>query len=808
MESSNVSNFLRATVTRKYDGAIEPPKNIIQTLPAAYQQYMMVRNDHLNRILVYAGIQGACAGNPPYDEEMLAANGLTHISNFNNFKMRAAKDKSAQGYWNLINAVEVYVKVVLSGNNPRNSEWANTIARHFSDVTKEWEDFYNNFNLMGSQLTMYGLCPVFFPHEESPLWEVVDVSRFFIPTQTLTQVSKMTNVCVETMYTNQELFKIYEEATEDGPWNKEALGDFLVQSANMFTQNTRNFMNMLDVQRYVNANEANAMTFYNDNVRLVNMYQKEYDGGISHYIFSNAMYPTNGTNNYLPQSDFLYFVDRQYKKMEDAVIVFTANPGEWLIHDNIGVGQKMFAQSQAVNMLDCSVVDMSRMSSTPIVRTLATGGRSYDPIRFIPGVPTDIGAAEFVQNNLGANIEQVIAASRYLSTDIEMNAVTSGDDPTMPDRAYGSISAGEARGRDFKEYNVLKNVVAHFYNTFDRVIRNVFIRFLSMKADAPGYELAEEFRRRCIEDGVPEELLKVGKKGLYGMPVQFRAVRAARVAGDGSTYARILGLESLDRIVPMFNARELQAYKRDWIEATLGVDYVSTFAMPDSPDEISGGASLAKVENGMITLGQGVLFSPDNDQEAHADEHMAGASEVVKAVAQQQMSPVDADKYMRIMIPHLQEHVAFMNRAPMFYRNVLGKIRDPFNQLVKWAQLNRKNAESMVAAAMRKQQEEAQATQQVMSDAQRKDFMAQRDAERADFKVQKQVERAAQANENRAEVMREKVRLDAQNEAEKNRLMATAKGREKIELMETPPAELEAEMSAMIGNTPSGVDFE
>lgn len=206
-DTSNVSNFLRASLIRKYGGGLEAPKNIIMTLPAAYQQYMAVRNDHLNRILVYAAIQGACAGNPPYDENMLAANGLTHISNFNNFKLRSAKDKSALAYWNLINAVEVYVKVVLSGNNPMNSEWADIISRHFSDVTKLWEDFYQNFNLLGSQLTMYGLCPVFFPHEESPLWEVVDVSRFFVPTMTYTTPSKMTNVCIETTYTNQEFLE-------------------------------------------------------------------------------------------------------------------------------------------------------------------------------------------------------------------------------------------------------------------------------------------------------------------------------------------------------------------------------------------------------------------------------------------------------------------------------------------------------------------------------------------------------------------------------------------------------------------------
>jgi hypothetical protein len=271
----------------------------------------------------------------------------------------------------------------------------------------------------------------------------------------------------------------------------------------------------------------------------------------------------------------------------------------------------------------------------------------------------------------------------------------------------------------------------------------------------------------------------------------------------------------MERIVPTFNAREMAAWKKAWVAATAGVDYISTFASSDEvSDEISGGASLARTEDNLMKAGFEPLFSPDNDHAAHADNHMGTGSGIVNQVNQQEISPVDADRIMRYLIPHLTEHINFMNSSPLFYRDTLNKLRTPFTQLVQWAKLNRRNAEAMVAAAIRKQQEEEAATNEVLTDVQRKDMVAQSDVARADYKVQQQVERAKQANETRAEIMKEKIRLDADNVRLKTELEAEAKagatalGRSKRDLLATDRGELLEEMAVMTGSTPSSVDFE
>jgi len=815
MENYNngISPFIRAMLYPTEDGGVGAPDNIIQTTSAAYQQYVTLRNSHIERIAVYSAIEGQIAGNPPYNQDELEANGLGHAANFNNFKARSLFDRTAQAYWNLINSTEYFTKIVLAGNAPKTQEYADIIARNFSDVVKEWEDFQPNFNLLGSQLTKFGLCPIIFPHEESPIWEVIDVSKFFIPAQTQVFLTKLSNFCVESVYTVQDLYQIYKDKNADN-WNKEAIASFLLLRANTLTQNQVSpGWNLMDLQRWIDNNDAQVNQFFTDTVRLINMYQKEYsDGKISHYIFSADLFNTVTTaSSSTLTKDFLYFQDRQYNSIEEALLVFTASPGEWTIHGNVGVGAKMFAIAQAINMNDCTTVDMARMSSTPLIQSQSTGGKEAAAIRIYPGVFTDIGSNTFVPNPMGANLNQVIGASQYLSQGLDVNIANGGDDPGYPDRSQGSVSDGQAKRQSFKEFGVLKNMVSHFYDTFDKVIRTTFIRFLTMKANAPGYELAKEFKRRCIEEGVPEVLFDTAKKGLHGLPVQFKSVRASRVAGDGSTLARIMGLESLGPIMGTFNQQELAAYKREWVAATLGVDYVNTFASSDGQgDELSGGASLAKQEDNWMSAGKEATFSADNDQAAHADEHMGTLSQVVQAVAQQQLSPVDANQIMELGIPHLTQHIQFMSKAPQFYRDTLNRLEKPYKQLVQWAQLNKRNAEAMIEAAKKKQMQDQAQTQAVMSDAQRKDFVAQTDNARKDADLAAKNERSDKANEVRGEQMKAKTDADIENqrrltEAKAN---ATAKGKEQQDLLSKTPAELDNQLQGLLGNTPSTVDFE
>jgi hypothetical protein len=264
-----------------------------------------------------------------------------------------------------------------------------------------------------------------------------------------------------------------------------------------------------------------------------------------------------------------------------------------------------------------------------------------------------------------------------------------------------------------------------------------------------------------------------------------------------------MGLQELMPFLGQLGPKQQREYMRQLITAVLGPDQVAAFVPPEGQaDENSGGASLAAVENAVMRSGESPVFSPQNEQQPHFVTHMALATDTIQKVLQQQMDVIAADKIFTVLVPHLGEHFAQLTRSP-FSRAFADQNKANLDQVANYARINKSKAENVIKARIQKQQEEAAATQTVMTDEQRKDFIAQKDAQRADFKVQSQVERAREANQTRGEVMREKVQRDAENKRLEINLDSKNKPVE-----ENSIAENQQLLSDMAGTTPSPIDFE
>jgi len=804
-QSPNSLGIDRGQITESSEGNITAPKNIIQNINSARALYMRYRTDNLGRLQLFASIKGLISGNPPYDQAELDSNGLSHIANFNNMDAGAIFEQGALAYWNLVNQAEYLVKFIFNDEyNPDLLDFAQIMAREWSIVVREWNDFERQVCTNVSQILMFGFSPVAWPDEKDWRWKTVEISRFFLPDQATTDTSLLTSIFMETSYTVQELYEIYKNIKDlpepekgekkQTPWNKNDLANFLMQRANSYVKNTQEqILDPVKFQQMVENGDISFDQLYTDEVRLVSLLQKEYDGKFSHYIFDRHI----GTGATATQSGFLFFLDRQYSSIQEFLVIFTASPGHFTIHGNRGLGHKIYSPCQATMQLDCDIVNMARLSSTPMIQSPSTGARDFEPIQFKPGIPMNIGPAQFVQNNLGSNIGGLIGAGNYLLQKLNINLTHSGDDPGMPDSAQGSISPSQARMKSFKEFGVLKNNIAHYYKYVDQVFYNMIVKMLKSDKTCPGYEQAKRWKDRCIELGVPEVLFALDSDE---RPKHWR-VKATRVAGDGSTLALIMGLETLAPFVSSFSAKGVKQFQRDMVMATMGADYVAAYVGNDEVDEISGGASLAGAENALMKMGESPVFSPDNAQRAHITVHMELARYIIDQRAQQQMDARSADKIFAVLIPHLGEHIQAVAQN-VLQQNFFEGIKKPWNQIQQYAQLNRKNAEAEIQSLIRKQQEDQAQTEQVLNEEQRKNVKLQGDEARADAKVASQVARADRANETRAEVSKEKVRSDAETKRLKVRLEADVKKEE-----ESLPA-LREELRGMTGRTPSTSDFE
>ncbi len=808
VSSSLSQDSVRAPILRKDNGKLEAPKNIIQTVSGAKALFYQYRTEHLKRIELYALIEGLLAGNPPYDPGELARNKLSFLSNFNNLDARSLYERGALAYWNLLNETATLIRFEIEGQQQELHQFAEIMARHWSDVVRSWPSFNVVFNTLAGQLVKFGISPALWPDEKDWRWRTVEISRFYVEDQAQSDIEMLTCICVESVFTAQFLMEVYNKfegqiaecTKKDGswdyekcPWNLNELSKYLLFKANTPDKQNQAFYDMMDIQMKIQNGDLSWNQIFTDDVRLVSMLYQEYDGKISHYMYDKVV----------DYGEFLFFQDRQYQCMHDGIIIFTASPGEFTIHSNRGLGHKIFSGSQALMQLDCSAVDMAKMAATTFFNGNSTGSKDFEAIRIWPGVPTNIGTAEMVENRIGVNIQPVIGVSQYLMQKMAFNTANSGDDPSTPDRDKGSISALQARLQSYREFAVSKNNIAHFYSSLDIMFQNMTAKMMRSRPGYPGYEYVRVWRERCEGDGVPRQFLYLSEdKGSYfELPVGLKCY-ASRAAGSGSAIGKIVGLETIAPYVQSFGPKGVAQFQRDMVGAALGPESIPAYLSDiQDPDETSGGASLAATENAVMSLGSSsVIASPNNEQTAHFVTHLALGNDTIRQRSQQQMSAVEADKVFNSLIQHMQDHYQFMIQDP-FKQQFLEQIKEPWNELLDYAKLNNKNARSEVQAQIKKQQQDQAQTQAVMSDEERKNLKAQGDERRANISMVSKLDNVSKANATRGELARTKIQEDAANDRLKISLEAQGKTAQAAtdDLAQKPLPELRQSLEDMSG---------
>lgn len=772
-------NSQRGQITETSPGVFKADDTIIKSVSAAREIYFKLRTDHLKRILFYADAEGLLQGNPPFDPAEMAAAGLGHVANFNDMSARAIYERYCQAYWNLLYNAQYITNFVLRIKDSKAPDYAQAMSKNWNTVVKKyWPSFHVNVSTLIAQLVKFGISPVIFPDERSPEWRVVELSNFFVPNQAQSDLDLLGTMCVESEFSVQYLWQIFvefkdksEEAKKEIPWNVDQIARLLIQLNPALRDSGDTPLNAFELNRKILAGDVSYDRMFNDAVKIVSLFQKEYNGKISHYMFHRHITAGQENAGARPGSgeDFLFYSHEQYQNWKEASLVFSLTPGEYTIHNNRGLCHKIYSLSQASIMMDCSLIDGGRWAATPIIKSSALNSHDVAQIRFTPGVPTDIGGAEFVQNNLGSNLQHIIGVAQYCKAQMRENLTYSGSDPASPDADKGSLSPTQSKLGAFREFNVMKNGVLHFYNTFDGVVENMVDKMGRSSEGDPQYEMAKEWRELCIDDGVPKEVFELfkanKKKKPYGLPKEIQ-VTATRVAGAGSQAALLMGLEALNPIIGSFTVDEQQEYKKLYVSAAVGPEFIDTFAQKPKPDESRGGSSLAGVENAIMQGGKSPVFSPDNEHRSHWITHYALLSQTMQGVQSQQLDVIEADKIFSVGIPHISDHFNALIANP-FAQDFANQVKPYQTELTKFAALNRRNAEKSMQAQQEQAQKDAEQTEMTMNDEQRKNFVTMNEEHRKDTKLQAQTERQKEAGQAKEQALAKKTEGDLRIEATK-----------------------------------------
>jgi len=756
-----LQNPQKGKLEAKEGGGIKEPESILLTVQVARHIYQGLRTGQLKRAQFMAAIDGLIAGKPPYDPQELEEAGLDYVANVNMMDAEALYSRSCQAYSNLTFLSTNHFVVGYRAQSDRDAEISEILSRNLHLVVNSWKSYPKLKAQNSAQIVKYGMSTIIWPDERSWKWRVIDTDKFYVPDQTQADVEQITAVCVDTDMTIQKLFQIYtqfknEKDNKDNPWNINELEHLLLRLSGVDDKAQSGPINIADVERKFYAGDSSVGCKYSDSISLVSFLQVEYDLTVTQLMFHPMM----------DQGKFLYKVKGQYKTLSDALLIYTSSPGEKTLHANRGTGHRIFTSSQAIMRLDNSVLDSARIASTPMLQGSPTSSQDPQGIRLYPGVVTFIGMNKFEQNNFGQSINQLVGASQYFTGKQSGNLGNSGDDPAFPDKSQGSISAEQFKAKKLSEFAILKNNIAHYYQTEDSLVENIVGKMLYMTSTDPDYEYVKRWKELCIEEGVPEEIFEVNKRkddDIWVLPKRWYA-RHTRVTGDGSSVNAIMSLEQFAGLAGgSMTAEGVDFFNREVAIHTVGVDKVKPLLGNKTADAQSSGATIAGLENNNMLDGKMPIFSPDNPHRGHFVTHAALASDTIQRIQQQEIDAIAADNIMNALVPHTEEHFMALTKN-MFDRKFAEEQQKNWDQIKKWAGENRSNAARIKQAQLKQKIADEQGTEQAMTDAERKDFVAKSDEERKNFTLQKKEERNNAAEQVRGQVMVNKTVGAARNQ--------------------------------------------
>lgn len=660
---------------------LEAPENIISSENQARRFFDDLSLEHQTRFKEYAKIQKQFFGNRPRDQKKLEEKGLSYLSNVNNGHSRIHINRYLSSEYNLIHGVASPVKVRIRAMGKLiDHKISRAFERAFKTVYPEWDDYYTQLDAMRQDRCVFGLgitLRTFDPKSAKPSWKFKAISpdQFLCPLTTEITQESLSKFCILHTMPAQQLWSIYndledsdtknQEKTES--WEKEALGYILWRTSAMGSSRTdkaetsswRN--TLLDMQRKIRNYDVSANSYYQDDIKLVSVYTKEWNGKWSHTMISE-----NHTTE-----EPIFFKSDQYEKASDFIQIWYFEPCNKTIHSVRGLGYRIFQPVEVQNRLDNTLIDQAHLGSTVLVRTRQGRGRDAKSVKINLGTINDVGEAEFVQQLTAANMQANLSVNQYQGQILERNAQYEGMDIDNPDNKYKTL--GEAGMQATRDAVITKPQVTCFYKQLDKFVQNTF-RLMYELGDSDDFfeEFKEEVMFELADEKLPPQIIDAlfdlpsQKKQLnkQGLP-KFLKVWAARSTSSGSQVADIMSANRMFQLAQFMSTDSRYTFLQMATAAYSDHDNVDLF-FPDTnrPQVFTEPMQKAVIENAILKLGNEIPVSPNDSHGEEAPIHIQACQEVIKAWGEGG-DVITADDQLRSLYPHFLAHFTMLSQNPL-----------------------------------------------------------------------------------------------------------------------------------------------
>lgn len=641
----------------------KPPKSRIGSAAQAQQFIASLRNDEDERAKRRTKINGLLDGNSPWTAKTLKDKQQGHRTNFNLREGEGAVDAAKTPYYDLVFEVPRFANVYLNleeVDQELNAEWGETISEEYHETLDRWEDYDRVVQLHQWEMVVFGIGPVFWPHNLDWRSEAIKVGRVLVPYRTKASVDKLEVVVVQHDYNPTYLFGLTEneKSAEAAGWDVKLVREEIKKAHNREWWPSGGHSG--GWERYQRAYRTGDIFHgfgQSENIRVASLFVKEFSGKISHYIIGSNPDPAekeadvkDGDNQ--KEVGYLFKKKERFDSFSQVICPFffdTGPDGTW--HSIKGLGPKIYDNCNASNRLFCQMMDGAVIGSGLTLVTKDANALQETQLILLGGATVVGPGYEVVQTRIAEALNGSITMRRELQNTLQNNTGSyrqrvSGEDqePTL----------GQAQLNAQQQAMLSKGSVNRYYNNLDKWHRETLRRLLDprIKESTPGGKEALDFKNRCMKRGVPEEALSFE---------HVCRVKAVRSLGYGSPQIRDIATKELVQMLPMMdevsknNALRARAAAIPGIGQAMVDLYFPSINKKKQPDDHMRDA--VTENNALRKLGGEAIVLPRDNHPTHFGVHFSDWTQHVQQMGAGQAQPHDVLIHSEQAGPHLKQHL-------------------------------------------------------------------------------------------------------------------------------------------------------
>lgn len=694
------------------------PTTRMKSSVSAWNIYARMLEKDEERSRKRSTIQGQIDGNPPYDDAKLRQLGQANRSNVNFRQAEGIRDGRKASYYDLLMEVETLVKVKVrrkAGEKEPVIDYGEIISEEFSDMLRDWPGFWYHTELHQEQLITWGIGNCYWPNEIDWRFKAARVGSFLVPDETNANIEDFDILAIRDPIRPHDLFTYVkdsetEEQSRLAGWNTALIKKVMIDIVNDL--DTIDKHGLGDWESYQQTIKDNDLLFgYSDShkARIVHIFAKEYNSKISHFIIlDDAEYNKQDQDDpeMIPEGGYLFKAVDKYDSWNTAICLFLAGVGEGTYHSIRGLGAKIFAHCKINDRLLNTTIDGALAAATILLQPSNEGQREkvrimrVGPFSIMPNGYNVVGQGKF-----DPNLNGIVSVKALLDMNLNNNVGLQRPDVTSEEKTPQAANTAELRMRATKEAKLERSEIGRYYRQLDSLYTEIMRRVLSpsLTESDPGGTEAKAFIQRCVDRGVPKELLKRERL----------SVKARRAIGYGSPFMRSLISSDILSVSPYFDELGRDNAVRDYVAARTGPDGVDRYKPPINRNNIpTNEHSIANLETNDLKEGVDVIVGTDQNHVIHLSIHMMDAIRAAKEYIEgTYQGPLDMlEAYLGAALLHIAKHLDYIANDPA-RENEYKSFIDSFNDIVRIHSALQRQVQKESEERQKKAEEQMQAVQ-------------------------------------------------------------------------------------------------